>query len=136
MLRSSATPDFLDSAHEWRRLFAETWGTFLLVVVAAGAGVVGAQSGGAITLSMKVIAPGMMVMAIIYFMGAVGGAHLNPAVTLARSLTDTFAGIRPVDVAPFVVAQFAGAAAAAMLFAWLDPATHRAPAALLRGDAA
>jgi glycerol uptake facilitator-like aquaporin len=60
----------------------------------------------------------------------------NPAVTLARSLTDTFAGIRPVDVAPFVVAQFAGAAAAAMLFAWLDPATHRAPAALLRGDAA
>ena len=40
MLSGSATPDFLDSAHEWRRLFAETWGTFLLVVVAAGAGVV------------------------------------------------------------------------------------------------
>jgi glycerol uptake facilitator-like aquaporin len=60
----------------------------------------------------------------------------NPAVTLARSLTDTFTGIRPVDVVPFVVAQFAGAAAAAVLFAWLDPATHRAPAVLLRGDAA
>src|ERR1022692_4403969 len=82
MLRGSATPDFLDSAHEWGRLFAATWGTFLLVVVAAGAEVVGAQSGGAITLSMKVIAPGMMVMTIIYFMGAVAGAHLNPAVTL------------------------------------------------------
>ena len=38
MLYGSETPDFLESAHEWRRLFAETWGTFLLVVVAAGAG--------------------------------------------------------------------------------------------------
>jgi aquaporin Z len=42
MLQGSATPDFLESAYEWRRLFAETWGTFLLVVVAAGAVVVGA----------------------------------------------------------------------------------------------
>jgi len=41
MLRSSAPPDCLESAHEWRRLFSEVWGTFLLVVVAAGAGVVG-----------------------------------------------------------------------------------------------
>jgi aquaporin Z len=46
MLDGSAPLDFLESAHEWRRLFAEAWGTFLLVVVAAGADVVGAQSGG------------------------------------------------------------------------------------------
>jgi aquaporin Z len=90
MLHASAPPDFLESAHEWRRLFSETWGTFLLVVVAAGAGVVGARSGGAITLSMKVVAPGVMVMAIIYFMGAVGGAHLNPAVTLAFAIRRNF----------------------------------------------
>ena len=77
LLQASAAPDFLDSAHEWRRLFAETWGTFLLVVVAAGADVIGAQSGGAISLGMKVAAPGMMVMAIIYFMGTVSGAHLT-----------------------------------------------------------
>ena len=83
MLHTTAPPAFLEPAHEWRRLFLEAWGTFLLVVVAAGADVVGAQSGGAITLSMQVVAPGLMVMAIIYFMGAVGGAHLNPAVTLA-----------------------------------------------------
>jgi aquaporin Z len=57
MLHGSVVPDFLESAHEWRRLFAETWGTFLLIVVAAGAVVVGAQSGGAISLNMKVVAP-------------------------------------------------------------------------------
>jgi glycerol uptake facilitator-like aquaporin len=42
----------------------------------------------------------------------------NPAVTIARSLSNTFAGIRPVDVAPFVTAQLAGAAAATALFGW------------------
>lgn len=46
----------------------------------------------------------------------------NPAVTLARALTDTFAGIRPVDVPGFVVAQLLGAAAATALFTWLVPA--------------
>ena len=75
MLNASAPPAFLESAYEWRRLFSEAWGTFVVVVV-------GTMIGGAITLGMKVAAPGMMVMAIVYFMGAVGGAHLNPAVTL------------------------------------------------------
>jgi glycerol uptake facilitator-like aquaporin len=45
----------------------------------------------------------------------------NPAVTLARSLTDTFAGIRPADVPGFVVSQTLGALAATMLFQWLMP---------------
>jgi len=45
----------------------------------------------------------------------------NPAVTLARSATDTFAGIRPADVPAFVIAQFVGAAAATGLFRWLVP---------------
>ncbi len=45
----------------------------------------------------------------------------NPAVTLARSLTDTFAGIRPSDVPLFVLAQLAGAAAAVLFFRWLSP---------------
>lgn len=45
----------------------------------------------------------------------------NPAVTLARSMTDTFSGIRPVDVPGFVAAQLAGAMAATALFAWLIP---------------
>jgi len=45
----------------------------------------------------------------------------NPAVTVARSLTDTFAGIRPVDAPAFVVMQLLGALAATALFAWLAP---------------
>jgi glycerol uptake facilitator-like aquaporin/N-acetylglutamate synthase-like GNAT family acetyltransferase len=45
----------------------------------------------------------------------------NPAVTMARALTDTFAGIRPADVPGFMAAQFAGAFAATLLFGWLVP---------------
>jgi aquaporin Z len=105
MLHPTAAPDFLDDAQEWRRLFSEAWGTFLLVVVAAGAGVVGAMSSGAVTLSMNVVAPGMMVMAIIYFMGSVGGAHLNPAVTLAFAARRNFPWIR---VPGYIAAQCVG----------------------------
>lgn len=55
----------------------------------------------------------------------------NPAVTIARSLSDTFAGIRPVDVPGFVVAQFIGAIAATLLFAWLVPIQKREAEAVL-----
>jgi glycerol uptake facilitator-like aquaporin len=45
----------------------------------------------------------------------------NPAVTFARSASDTFAGIRPADAPGFIAAQLAGAAAATLLFRWLTP---------------
>lgn len=111
MLQKQVSPDFLNPAHEWRRLFAEAWGTFLLVLVAAGGGVVAAKSGGAVTLSMIVVAPGLMVMAIIYFMGTVSGAHLNPAVTLAFAVRQNFPWRR---VPGYVVAQMVGGVAAAL----------------------
>ena len=110
MLRESAAPNFLDSALEWRRLFSELWGTFLLVVVAAGADVVAARSGGAVTLAMAVVAPGLMVMVIIYFMGTVSGAHLNPAVTLAFAVRRNFPWGR---VPGYILAQVAGGITAA-----------------------
>ena len=78
--------DFDDPTLEWRRLFSELLGTFFLVLVGAGGAVVNASSHGAISRSTAVTAPGLMVMAIILFMGAVSGAHLNPAVTLGFTL--------------------------------------------------
>jgi len=51
----------------------------------------------------------------------------NPAVTLARAATDTFAGIRPADAPAFIVAQLLGALAATLLFRWLLPAKATAP---------
>lgn len=110
MVQKQIAPDFLDPAHEWRRIFAESWGTFLLVMVAAGGGVVAAKSGGAVTLGMQVAAPGLMVMVIIYFMGTVSGAHLNPAVTMAFAVRGNFPWRR---VPGYVLAQLIGAVAAA-----------------------
>jgi aquaporin Z len=111
MLQKQLPPDFLDRAHEWRRLFAEAWGTFLLVLVAAGGAVVANASGGAVTLGMIVVAPGLMVMVIIYFMGTVSGAHLNPAVTLAFAVRRNFPWRR---VPGYVLAQMAGGVVAAL----------------------
>jgi aquaporin Z len=105
--------DFADDRFEWRRLFAEVLGTFFLVLVAVGAGVVNARFGGqAIPSAARVVAPALMVMAIILFMGAVSGAHLNPAVSIAFALRGDFPWKR---VVPYIIAQFAGAILATLL---------------------
>lgn len=75
-------------------------------------------------------AVGAYITAAYWF--TVSTSFANPAVTLARALTDTFTGIRPVDVPGFVVAQLAGAFAATALLRWLVPARpERAPAAVV-----
>jgi glycerol uptake facilitator-like aquaporin len=65
------------------------------------------------------LAVGAYITAAYWFTSSTSFA--NPAVTLARSMTNTFAGIRPVDVAPFICAQLMGAFAATLLFQWLIP---------------
>jgi len=80
--RDAGTAEFANSRLEWRRLVAEAGGTFLLVLVAAGAGVVNAVSHGQVGRTAAVTAPGLMVLALIYTIGATSGAHLNPAVTV------------------------------------------------------
>ena len=105
--------DFWDDRYAWRRLFSEILGTFFLVLVAVGADMVNARFGGrAVSYGARVVAPGLMVMAIILFMGAVSGAHLNPAVSIAFALRGDFPWRR---VLPYVVAQFLGAVLATLL---------------------
>ena len=101
--------DFLKPPNRFRALFAELWGTFLLVLVGAGA-VVAAKMTGEVSKGMEVVAPGLMVMAAIYFMGTVSGAHINPAVTVAFALRRNFPWIK---VPFYILAQLAGGVLAA-----------------------
>jgi aquaporin Z len=109
--------DFTDDAFEWRRLFSELFGTFLLVFVAAGGPMVAARFGSqGIPQAALVVAPGMMVLAIILFMGTVSGAHLNPAVTIGFMLRGDFPYRR---VPLYIVAQFLGAVLATFVLVGL-----------------
>jgi aquaporin Z len=104
--------DFQDPDQEWRRLFSELYGTFLLVLVAAGGGMMSQAFPNTITRTAAVVAPGLMVMGIIMFMGKVSGAHLNPAVSVAFSLRGDFPWRR---VPGYVVVQLIGATLAALV---------------------
>ncbi len=103
--------DFRDPNQEWRRLFSEFYGTFLLVLVAAGGGMMSQAFPNTITRTAAVVAPGLMVMGVILFMGKVSGAHLNPAVSLAFSLRGDFPWRR---VPGYVIVQLVGASLAAL----------------------
>lgn len=107
--------DFRDPDQEWRRLFSELYGTFLLVLVAAGGGMMGEAFPNTISRSAAVVAPGLMVMAIIMFMGKVSGAHLNPAVSVAFALRGDFPWRR---VPGYVLVQLIGATLAALFLRW------------------
>src|SRR5215471_10200128 len=94
------------------RVIVEFLGAFVLVTVAAGAGVINHYVGGQpISRTAAVIAPGAVVMAMIYALGPLSGLHINPAVTVAFASRRVF----PLQwVVPYWIAQFAGAIAAAL----------------------
>src|SRR5215475_3342498 len=104
--------DTLSQRPLWIRLIIEFLGTFILVTVAAGAGVINHYvGGGPISRTAAVIAPGAVVMAMIYAWGPLSGLHINPAVTAA------FAGrgVFPRGwVIPYWVVQLGGAICAAL----------------------
>jgi glycerol uptake facilitator-like aquaporin len=93
------------------QLVSEFVATFGLLVV-----IWGSSRRGSSTVPFAVAA---YIAAAYWFTASTSFA--NPAVTLARALTDTFAGIRPADVPGFIVAQLLGAGAATALFRWLVP---------------
>ena len=117
--------DFDDPRKEWRRLFSELLGTFALVLAAAGGGLLHAK--GQISLAAAVVAPGLMVMAIILFMGAVSGAHLNPAVSLAFALRGDFPWKR---VPGYIINQLIGATLACLFLRWIFGNTEHLGATL------
>ena len=105
--------DFWNDSFEGRRLFSELLGTFFLVLVAVGGGVVNARFGGnAVPYAARAVAPALMVAATIMFMGTVSGAHLNPAVTVAFAARGNFPWKR---VPAYIAAQFAGAIGATLV---------------------
>src|SRR6266576_2229911 len=108
-LEFGSKAQFDDPRLEWRRLFSELLGTFALVLAAAGGGLLHAK--GQISLPAAVVAPGLMVTAIILFMGAVSGAHLNPAVSLAFALRGDFPWKR---VPGYIIIQLIGATLACL----------------------
>ena len=108
-LAFGSTAEFENPRLSYRRLFSELLGTFLLVLAAAGGGLLHGK--GEISLTAAVVAPGLMVLAIILFMGAISGAHLNPVVSLAFALRGDFPWRR---VPWYVVAQLVGATLASL----------------------
>jgi aquaporin Z len=102
---------FADPSREWRRLFAELLGTFLLVMAGAGAAVVNAVSHGSIGRGAEVTAPGLAVMTVILSMGAVSGAHLNPIVSIGFALRADFPWRR---VPRYILVQLLGATLAVL----------------------
>lgn len=93
------------------QIFSESVATFGLLCVIWGCS--------RLRSSTVAFAVGSYITAAYWFTASTSFA--NPAVTIARSLTDTFSGIRPVDVPGFLVAQLLGAIAATLLFRWLVP---------------
>lgn len=94
-----------------RPFVAELLGTFALTLAAAGGEVIAAVSGGEVGHAARAVAPGLVVMALIYAMGDCSGAHFNPAVTLAFALRRDF----PLRRVPgYWAVQIGGAVCAAL----------------------
>jgi aquaporin Z len=115
-----------------RRGLAEFLGTFTLVFAGTGAIVVNQVQSGVVTHPGIAAVFGLVVMAMIYTLGDVSGAHLNPAVTLAFTAAGRFPG-RQVPV--YLGAQCLGAIAASALLAYLFPEAKTLGATLPAGSA-
>jgi aquaporin Z len=103
------------------KLIAEAFGTFCLVFAGCGAMVVNEVAGGAIGHTGVALTWGLIVTAMIYAVGGVSGAHINPAVTVGFWLAKQFPG---VQVLPYILAQVVGAVAAAVILRVLFPGSE------------
>jgi len=115
-----------------RKLAAEALGTFALVFAGTGAIVINDVSGGTVTHVGIALTFGLIVLAMIYAVGDVSGAHLNPAVTLGFFAARRFEGRW---VAPYIASQCAGAMLASFTLRLMFPTHATLGATLPAGDA-
>jgi aquaporin NIP len=114
------------------RYLAELIGTFGLVFCGTGAIVINQQTGGVVTHVGVAITFGLIVMAMIYALGNISGAHMNFAVTIAFSVAGKFK-IR--EVVPYAISQLLGAFLASLLLKYLFPSNETLGATLPAGTA-
>jgi len=101
-----------------KKCVAETIGTFALVFCGTGAVIIDAQTNGGVTHAGIAITFGLIVMSMIYALGNISGAHLNPAVSIAFVLSKRF----PVkELVPYIASQVAGATLASVALKLLFP---------------
>ena len=103
------------------KYIAELLGTFALVFCGTGAIVIDQQSNGIVTHAGIAITFGLIVMAMIYALGDISGAHMNPAVTIAFTLAKRF---KPKEVFPYIISQLTGALLASITLHFLFPANE------------
>ena len=115
-----------------RNYLAEFLGTFALVFCGTGAIVIDQHSGGAITHVGIAITFGLIVMTMIYGLGSISGAHLNPAVSISFTIAKRFPA---KELLPYLVSQVAGAFLASLLLRYLFPLNDTLGATLPAGAA-
>ncbi len=115
-----------------KKYVAEILGTFALVFCGTGAIVINQQTNGAITHVGVSITFGLIVMAMIYALGNISGAHLNPAVTIAFTLAKKF---EVKQVAPYIISQLIGAFLASLVLKYLFPTNEFLGATIPSGTA-
>lgn len=113
------------------KYLAELLGTFALVFCGTGAIVINQQSGGAVTHVGIAITFGFIVMAMIYALGDISGAHMNPAVTIAFTIAKRF---QLKQVLPYLVSQLVGASLASLTLHLLFPTNETLGATLPAGS--
>ena len=114
-----------------KKYIAEVIGTFALVFCGTGAIVINQESAGVITHPGIALTFGLIVMVMIYALGPVSGAHLNPAVTIAFAVARKF----PVkEILPYMISQVAGAMSASLVLHYLFPANQFLGSTLPAGE--